>query len=142
MSEFDISILNLLSEFKIDKRLITRIINNIFVDHNFKKANINVVLTDDNDIIGLNKQYLGIDTTTDVLSFVIEMNKEKNILEGEVYASLQQIERQARDYNINFENELLRIVIHGILHLVGYDDQLIKEKQQMTEKENYYLELV
>lgn len=142
MLMYDISILNLLSEFKIDKRILKKIIKNIFSDHHFEEVSVNLILTDDDEIIRLNKKYLDKDTTTDVLSFMLEINSQRNILEGEVYANLQQIERQANHYNVKFDNELFRIVIHGILHLVGYNDQTKKDRQQMTEKENCYLKLV
>ena len=81
-------------------------------------------------------------TTTDVISFVLERDDKVMSLEGEVYANLAQIKRQAIEYEVSFKNELFRIVIHGILHLIGYDDQQISEKEEMTKQENYFLSLI
>ncbi len=142
MATFDLLISSLLPEYRVDKRKLNRVIKQVFSDQQLKKVRVNVVLTDDVEIIRLNKQYLNNNSTTDVLSFLLELDNTEKFLEGEVYANLQQIERQAAEYKVNFETELFRIVIHGILHLVGYDDQSPQERKKMHEQEDYYLSQV
>lgn len=105
-------------------------------------AEITIILVDDEYIKKLNKDFLNQNDTTDVISFHLDDIQTKDFLEGEVYANLDQIERQALDYSVSFSNELVRIVIHGILHLVGYDDQTRSNKETMTMKEDYYLSIL
>lgn len=114
----------------------------VFSKEDVLKAEVNVILVDDAFIIEMNKQYLGKDSTTDVISFNFDDPADLGNLEGEVYANIQQIERQAEEYGVSFSNELFRIVVHGLLHLIGYDDASYDDKKNMTEKEDYYLSLI
>ena len=66
-----------------------------------------------------------------------DYNEEK--VEGEIYISIPQVERNARKFNQSFSRELSRIIIHGSLHLLNYDDSTINSKIKMTDKENYFL---
>lgn len=100
-------------------------------------AEINVVFIDDRKMINLNGLYLDHWHATDVLSFPMKENG-KNI-EGEVYINLDQARRQAQDYKVSFREEYSRLVIHGVLHLLGYRDKKRQDKLRITEKENYYL---
>ena len=63
-------------------------------------------------------------------------------IEGEVYANLEQVERQAIEYKVASHDELNRVIIHGVLHLVGYNDQTPDQRIEMTKKEDYYLSLI
>ena len=102
------------------------------------KAKINIILVDDEYIIRLNQQFLNKKNTTDVLSFSL-VDENDPQLEGEVYANVEQIDRQAGDYHVPFRDELFRIIIHGLLHLIGFDDRTGEEKKIMIEKEDQYL---
>lgn len=106
---------------------------------------IEVILTSDDEIQKLNKQYRGKDATTDVLSFLFA--DEEGIFgheaHGEIYISLDQIERQSKEHGVNFEKELSKIFVHGVLHLFGYDHQkeedyiVMKKKEQEIEMALY-----
>ena len=105
-----------------------------------EKANvgvINLIYTDNTEILELNQKYLGHDYYTDVISFPYDYNHGIN---GDVFISCDKVEENAREYNTSFDNELLRVTIHGILHLVGYKDSTSAEKKQMRIKENHYLD--
>ena len=117
-------------------RKITKEILNI--ENQSIDGQINIVFVSNKYIHSLNKQYLGHDYPTDVISFPLEV--KENYIEGEVYISLEQAAKQAKDFQAPFEEESWRLVVHGILHLLGYDDQLNDEKKMMTKKENYYLQ--
>ncbi len=142
MSSFEILINNTLDHYEINAIRLKKSVETVLANEKLRKARISVVLTEDDTIINLNKKFLNKDDTTDVLSFEIEKNDKAGLIEGEIYANLNQIERQAVDYNVSFESELFRIVIHGVLHLIGYDDKLEKDLLRMREKEDHYLSLV
>ena len=100
---------------------------------------VNIIFVDHSYIIELNKTYLHRDSTTDVISFPLSDGDEK-LLEGEVYINIDQIMTQALEYQELFLTELLRIVAHGVLHVVGYPDKTKTEKALMTAKEDFYLQ--
>ena len=139
MFSYQINLECTLNDFLFDEDRINKIVKLILAKENVNQALVNIVLVGDKLIIALNKEYLKKDTTTDVISFILENDSKKGGLEGEVYANLEQIQRQAKDYNVTWQNELFRVIIHGVLHLVGYDDQTLEDKNQMTDKEDHYL---
>ncbi|MFN3269689.1 MAG: rRNA maturation RNase YbeY, partial [Candidatus Kapaibacteriota bacterium] len=77
------------------------------------------------------------DYITDVISFNLSEGKD---LLGEVYICLQQAERQATEYNVSLENELLRLAIHGVLHILGFEDDTFDKKSEMHKLEDMFLE--
>jgi len=139
MPNFQINVEAITRGFQYDKIKIRKIAKTILSDSNVTTASLNIILVNDSFMKKMNVEYLHRNTTTDVLSFVLEQDEKKKSLEGEIYANLEQIDRQSRAYKTTWSEELLRVVIHGILHLVGSDDQSPPEKKEMTEKENYYL---
>jgi len=98
---------------------------------------LRIIFTDDEQIHVLNRNYLKHDYPTDVISFPIE--EEGSFIEGEIYIGLDRAAEQAKEYGIAFAIEILRLIIHGVLHLVGYDDQTARQRKIMTQKENEYL---
>lgn len=100
-------------------------------------GSINFVLCDDDFIRELNKRYLGHDSPTDVITFVLE----ELPLEAEVYISCDTAAEQASEYEVSFTQELARLAIHGVLHVAGIDDRTIEQRQIMRELEDKYLEL-
>ncbi len=97
---------------------------------------ISIVYCGDKFIKKINRTYLQHDYATDTISF--RLNEGKTI-EGECYISLDTVRRNARQYKQSFLNELLRVTIHSVLHLVGYNDETEVQRKVMTEKEDYYL---
>jgi probable rRNA maturation factor len=142
MSSYQINLEATVDRFIFDEDKVCQIVEKILSMEKINEALVNVILVDDKYITKLNKKYMNKDNTTDVISFVLEKNPAKKNLEGEVYANLEQIERQAYQYKTKFIEEFFRIVIHGVLHLIGYDDQTVTNKKSMTEKEDYYLAFI
>ena len=142
MSSYKIKIESILDSQKFKKRLLKQAAELVLSAEHVAGAEITIILVDDEYIKRLNKDFLSQNDTTDVISFHLDDIQSKDFLEGEVYANLDQIERQALDYSVSFSNELVRIVIHGILHLIGYDDQTLSDKETMTMKEDYYLSIL
>ena len=85
----------------------------------------------------INVDYLNHDTLTDVITFPYA--SDKDIVDGEIFISIERIAENAKTFEITFEQELNRVMVHGVLHLCGYEDKGKKAKETMTEKENYYL---
>ena len=105
-----------------------------------KTSEVDIVFMDDAAIKKLNKRYKNEDTPTDVLSFAIDGREflRKQVL-GEIFISLDTARRNSKLFGVVFEDEIVRYVIHGILHLFGYDDQAKAEKAKMWHKQERLL---
>lgn len=103
---------------------------------------VEVVYVGEDEIIQINKEHLDRDYVTDIITFRYDEPDSDTSIEGTLFCCAPRIEEQAEELKESTEREYLRIYIHGMLHLVGYDDQSNEEKKQMTAKENTYLTLV
>jgi rRNA maturation RNase YbeY len=103
---------------------------------------LEVVYVDEPSIIDINKEYLDRDYVTDIITFRYDENSSNENIEGTLYCCAQRIYEQSSELNEDPETEFKRILIHGLLHLCGYDDQAPESKKEMTEKENFYLQEV
>ena len=101
-------------------------------------GDINIIFCSDNYILGVNMKYLEHDYFTDIITFDY---CEKDILSGDLFISIDSVRENASFYGTDFEDELNRVMVHGILHLIGYDDHSENDIAQMRAKENYYLQL-
>lgn len=122
---------------KIDRLLIRRAVRHVLQDHGITEALLSVAVVDDPTIARLHGMYLSDPDPTDVLSFVLD--KSGHRLEGEVVVSAQTAAAVARRYKATPEMELLRYVIHGTLHLVGYRDRTKLQRARMRAQERRYL---
>jgi len=94
----------------------------------------------DDFLLKINREYLRHDWLTDIITF--PMSSVSDIISGEIFISLDRVSENASVRKIGFELEFARVLIHGILHLVGYNDQSDSERRQMRAKEDYYLSLL
>jgi rRNA maturation RNase YbeY len=101
---------------------------------------INVIFCSDEYLLDLNQRFLDRDTFTDVISF--DYGEGGNDVSGDVFISYDRITENAEKFDISIEKELMRVIIHGILHLCGYADSNTEEKAVMTSKEDKYLSLL
>jgi len=132
-------ILTLNKKYKLlfDKNEIVCLCENVLSSEDVSNYDISVIFVNNKYIVNLNKRFFNKDNTTDVISFNIS---EKGIeIEGEVYINIDIINSQAEYYSVSFEEEMKRLVIHGLLHLVGYKDDRKNQKKEIREKEDYYL---
>ncbi|MBL7073936.1 rRNA maturation RNase YbeY [candidate division KSB1 bacterium] len=105
-----------------------------------KFGELTVILTDDPTIVRLNRDFLKRENTTDVLAFdLTEPDDEK--ISGEIYISVEQAKKQAAQYGVSLKDEILRLAVHGLLHLSGYSDRTSRGRLTMTGREDYYLGL-
>jgi probable rRNA maturation factor len=98
---------------------------------------LNFIFCDDNYLAELNFKYLRHKTLTDILTF--SLNEKDEVLNGDIFISIQRVRENAIKFEQKVEDELHRVMIHGILHLIGYKDKSKSEKIEMSEKENFYL---
>lgn len=103
---------------------------------------VEVVYVDEKEIVRINKEHLERDYVTDIISFRYDESDDLHDIEGTLFCCAPRISEQARECNEPEEREFQRILIHGLLHLVGYDDQSDEEKKAMTAKENFYLDRI
>lgn len=87
--------------------------------------------------MNLNKKYLNHNTYTDIITFTLS-DKSKPII-SEIYISVERVRENSISLKVNYQEELHRVMIHGILHLCGFSDHTVKEKRIMRQKENFYL---
>jgi probable rRNA maturation factor len=97
---------------------------------------ISIILCSDECLLKMNREYLNHDYYTDIVTFNYV---EKNIISGDLFISIERVRENAAIYSAGFDEELYRIVSHGILHLSGYNDITEEEKALIRKKENYYL---
>jgi probable rRNA maturation factor len=132
-----IHITNRQKTLKVDRRRVRDAVQAIVRDTGIAEAKISIAIVDDATIARLHGQFLDDPEPTDVLSFVLDRAEQS--LEGEVVASADTAKASATRYNSTPEDELLLYVIHGTLHLVGYDDTAPRERAVMRRKEKQYL---
>ena len=111
-------------------------ISNTITKEGFSEGEINYIFCDDAYLIDLNIEFLDHDTLTDIISFDYTLGK---LINGDVYISIERVRENADDFEVTFENELSRVMIHGILHYCGYKDKTEAEEAEMRSKENYYM---
>jgi probable rRNA maturation factor len=114
-----------------------RITRNVLRKEGITRAKISVVVTDDERSTALNRRYLHHTHVTDVISFVLETDP---VLEAEIHINVQQARRQAAEYEETPADECRRLLVHGLLHCVGYDDRRTKERKEMFEIQECYLD--
>ena len=101
-------------------------------------GDISIIFCSDNYILDVNMKYLQHDYFTDIITFDY---CEGDRLSGDLFISIDSVRENAKFYNTEFNEELNRVMVHGILHLIGYDDHTQKDQKLMRTKENYYLSL-
>ena len=124
-------------KFNIDENWILSVCENILMDSNQDEASITFIFSNDDKLRKLKKEYFGEDVFTDTISFNLE--EESDPIEGEVYISLERVSENAHTFQQDFITEYKRVIIHGCLHLLGYNDELPADKTKMTELEETYL---
>jgi probable rRNA maturation factor len=122
----------------VDEARLSEAVHAVFVGENVQRANVSLVFVDDAAIHELNRRFLNHDEPTDVLSFVLEQGT--GFVEGEIIVSVETAQQAAQRFGWNADDELLLYVIHGALHLVGYDDQSAADQTAMRERERLYLQ--
>jgi len=120
-----------------DKLLLKTFLSSIFAEERFDFKSVSYVFCTDEFLLKLNQEYLKHDTLTDILTFTLSGTSLPIV--SEIYISVERVRENAQNLDVKYEDELHRVMIHGILHLCGYSDHSPKEKAEMRSKEDYYL---
>ena len=123
---------------KPNETKIKKIVKTVYQNENVYDSHISIIFTNDKLVSSLKKSFFKINELTDVIAFRLNDYSEKNV-EGEVYISVERVFYNAKKYNEKKTNEISRVLIHGILHLLNYKDNEKESKDLMTSKENHYL---
>jgi probable rRNA maturation factor len=127
------------SDFNLDnEEPIANWLSNVILSENKKEGEINYIFCDDEYLHKINVEYLNHDTLTDVISFDYTLGNE---ISGDVFVSVERVQDNANDFKVSFEDELRRVLVHGILHYCGYKDKNEEDELLMRTKEDEKLAL-
>lgn len=128
------------SEFELkDKRKYSKWLKQIAQKEGFEVAELNYIFLTDEGLYEINMEYLNHDTYTDIITF--DNSDESGVIEGDIFISVDRVKENADGFKTSFENELRRVMAHGLLHLLGYKDKSDNDEKQMREMEEKSLEM-
>ena len=116
-----------------EKRKIKSWIIDVVEKENLKAGSINIVFKNDEDIRKINFEYLSHNYYTDIITFD---SSEGKILGGDIFISVERVQENAEKFDVEFQTEMLRVIIHGVLHLIGFNDLISSEKNEMRYMED------
>ncbi len=127
------------SNKKIDKRVIHKLVNGLKKDLGFDISSLQIDFITPDQILTINKDYLGHNYSTDIITFNYSGNHK--FLDGELIISVNDAETNSKIYSVTFDEEVWRLVIHGILHLLNFDDKKERDRRIMKRMENKLLKV-
>jgi probable rRNA maturation factor len=123
----------------LERKKIGDWIQKVANNEGFNIGSINIIFCSDFYLLELNKRFLSHNYLTDIITF---QDNKPGIISGDIFISINRIKENAVKYKVSEKVEIRRVVIHGILHLIGYNDNNLREKRIIREKENQYLSLI
>ena len=120
-----------------DKAELKKFLVSIFENENVQFKSVSYIFCKDDYLLSLNQRYLNHDTLTDILTFTL--SGKHTLVISEIYISVERVKENAFLLKTNYQQELYRVMIHGILHLCGYSDHTPRQKSLMRKKEDFYL---
>ena len=121
---------------QIHEKILLLHLNSLIKNELKKTGDLSVIFCSDEYLLEMNKEYLNHDYYTDIITFDYV---EGETISGDLFISLDRVKENAKKFKISVLRELYRVIFHGTLHLVGYNDKSEEEQQLMRQKENYYL---
>lgn len=128
-------------EIPINKSDAIFILTQIQNTQNSMYESVELVYVDETEITRINNEYLNHDYVTDIITFRLDDGIDNTAIEGTMYCCAQRIIEQASEFNQLIKDEFLRVMIHGFIHLLGYNDQTADEKKEMTKMEDFFLRI-
>ncbi|MBX2989985.1 MAG: rRNA maturation RNase YbeY [Bacteroidetes bacterium] len=129
-----VTVINAHRKYRLPKKRIERYVQRVMGK---RKSDITVIFIDSRYSKAINTRYLNHNYSTDVISFALESTP---VLEGEIYVNLDKARKQAREYGVSLSNEAARLVIHGALHLIGYDDTTTRTQRVLKNMEDLHVQ--
>ena len=127
------------TDFVLDNETVySEWISAVILSEDKKEGEINYIFCDDDYLHKINVEYLQHDTLTDIISFDYSVGNELN---GDIFVSVERVRENAQEFNVSFEEELRRVIIHGVLHYCGYKDKSEEDEQLMRSKEDEKMKL-
>jgi len=127
------------TDFNLDnEEMIASWLSNVITSENKKEGEINYIFCDDDYLHKINVEYLNHDTLTDIISFDYTVGNELN---GDIFVSVERVKENAEDFNVSFDDELKRVIVHGVLHYCGFKDKNESDELLMRKKEDEKLAL-
>ena len=123
--------------YKYDTQSIKDLCELVLKDSIYESISLNIIFCDDHHLSALKAKYFNEDVLTDVLAFPIQND---TVLESEIYISYDRALANSKEFNVSINNELVRLIVHGLLHLLGYRDDNKKSKQIMFDKQEAIVE--
>ncbi len=120
-----------------NKNKVRKWLHETIIAENYQLQTLNFIFCNDDYLLTINLEYLNHDTLTDIITF--DNSNNKTTITGDIYISIDRVKENSKTFNTKFTNELHRVIIHGTLHLLGFDDKSAKAKTLMTKKEDNYL---
>jgi probable rRNA maturation factor len=120
-----------------NKTIIRNWINQTIIQEKLQLEELNFIFCSDNYLLKINKEYLNHDTYTDIITF--DNSSLPHEIVGDIFISIDRVNENAKTFKTTIRNELCRVMIHGVLHLLGYKDKSKTDKTLMTKMEDYYL---
>jgi len=125
------------TDFKLpNEQEVARWVSKVIVSEGCREGDINYIFCNDNYLHDINVTYLNHDTLTDIISFDYSVGKE---LHGDIFISIDRVTDNANDFKVQFNEELSRVMVHGVLHYCGYKDKTDEDKSMMRSKEDFYI---
>lgn len=119
----------------VPRSIVRAAVLHVCLRHRVRSAEFSFVFVDGRTIRSINRRFLSHDSVTDIITFPLEQKP----LSAEIYICLPQMKRQARQFGVTERNELLRLVVHGTLHALGYDDRAVRARKEMTALQERYV---
>lgn len=122
------------TEFELPNEMqLSNWLSQVILSENKKEGDINYIFCDDEYLLNINQQYLDHDTLTDIISFDYTVGNE---LHGDIFVSIERVRENAQDFNVTFDEELKRVLVHGVLHYCGFKDKSEEDEKLMRQKED------
>jgi rRNA maturation RNase YbeY len=124
---------------KVEKKIIHSLITNLSSKLSFKLESLSINFVDAEYLLNINKDYLNHNFNTDIITF--NYSGSNSLLDGELFISVDEAINNSLKFKVTLDSEIIRLVIHGILHLLGFDDEETSKKRKMKKEEDFFTEL-
>lgn len=125
--------------FTLEEDKVRDWLDQVCADHEYEIENLNYIFCSDEYLLDINKTYLKHNFYTDIITF--DQSEEDNVIEGDIFISTERVKDNALTTDEFYDNEMIRVLVHGILHLLGYKDKSKEEQEEMRKKEDEYISL-